>query len=166
MQKIKKDLIRKAKLKKSYAKLKQRENLQRASAASGGGETPVPSLEVHPERRAMLDKPEAAEQTIDRSQLRRSPRPKPAPFRKEFLRARQRKEEQEQRRKTLEELKRQKQIRIEERERSRKQLEKARRPGRDGQRRLGRESKFLPDMVENLLKKLDEQNASRTNGDT
>ncbi|KAL9126397.1 MAG: hypothetical protein Q9217_004542 [Psora testacea] len=166
LQKIKRDLIHKAKIKKSYAKLKQHGDLQRASIAPVHPETPISSLELHPERQAMLDEPEAVKEPPIRSQQGRPSRPKPVPYRKEVLQAQRRKEEQEQKRRTFEEDQRQKQVRREENEKLRKQLDKARRPGRHGQRRLGRESKFLPGMVNNLLKKLDEQNASRADMDT
>ena len=114
----------------------------------------------------MLDQPEAVQEPPARSQQRRPPRPKTAPFQKEYLQAQRRREEQEQRHKAFEEAKRQKQIKREQSENFRRQLDRARRPGRDGQRRLGRESKFLPGMVENLFKKLEEQKAPRINIET
>ncbi|KAL9100616.1 MAG: hypothetical protein Q9163_004032 [Psora crenata] len=170
VQKIKKNLIRKAKLKKSYAKLKLHGNLQSVVTVPTDAQTPDSSLKLHPERQALLDEgkaiPDPIEEPSAQSQQRRAPRPKTIPYRKEFLQAQQRKEQQEQRRRELEESNRQKQVKRQEHERVRKQLDKARRPGRDGQRRLGRESKFLPGMVENLFRKLNEQNASSRPLDT
>ena len=105
----------------------------------------------------MLDQPESTREPEAGPRQRRFSRPKPAPYQKQFIQAQQRKEERDRRQQAFEEANRQRQTRREDSEKFRKQLDKARRPGRDGQRRLGRESKFLPNMVENLLKKLDEQ---------
>ena len=104
----------------------------------------------------MLDQPEPAprEQQDTQQQLprRRKPlRPKTIPFRKEALLAQQRSEEREQRQKEIEEGKRQRQAKIDERERFRKAMAKARSGGRDGQRKLGRESKVLLEKVQRIM---------------
>lgn len=159
VQKIKKDLIRKAKVKKSYSKLKERVPIDTKPSlysSTPPPEEPSASLELHPERQAMLDEPEPAppEQKDAQQQLprqRKPPRPKPVPFRKEALLAQQRKEETERRRKEFEEVSRQRQAKIDERERFRKAMAKARSGGRDGQRKIGRESKVLLEKVQRMV---------------
>ncbi|KAK4697281.1 hypothetical protein P7C71_g766, partial [Lecanoromycetidae sp. Uapishka_2] len=157
VQKIKKDLIRKAKVKKSYSKLKEREQHEAPKASMYDEELhpdATASLELHPERQAMLDEPEAAPQglvqSVPRTQ-RKPPRPKVVPFQKEALHAQQRREERERRQKEIEERNRERQAKIEERERFRKAMAKARTGGRDGQRKLGRESKVLLEKVQRMM---------------
>ena len=158
VQKIKQGLIRKAKVKKSYTKLKEREALDTKPSVYSTPPEASASLELHPERQAMLDDPKSAPATQEREdphqQLprhKKAPRPKAVPFRKEALLAQQRREENERRRKEHEEASRQRQAKIEERERFRKAMAKARSGGRDGQRKLGRESKVLLEKVQRIV---------------
>ena len=162
VQKIKQDLIRKAKVKKSYSKLKQTEPVDTKpsiyATALPPPEEPSASLELHPERQAMLDvfEPASREEEGDTQQQqpprrRKPPRPKPVPFRKEAHLAQQRREEKERRRKGIEESIRQRQAKIDEREVFRKAMAKARSGGRDGQRKLGRESKVLLGKVQRMM---------------
>ena len=106
----------------------------------------------------MLDISEGNQNHHERPVDKRIPRSKPAPFEREFSRACQRKDEQERRKKEIEEADRRRQARREEHLKFRKALENARKPDRNGQRKLGRESKLLPKMVENLLERLKDQN--------
>lgn len=103
----------------------------------------------------MLDEPERKpSQAIapdQATQQRRAPRPKPVPFQKEAKLAQQRKEEQESRQRAIEESNRQRQAKMEERERFRRAMAKARSSGKDGQRKLGRESKILLEKVQRLM---------------
>lgn len=159
VQKIKQDLIRKAKIKKSYNKLKEREPVDTKPSVYSSTpppEEPSASLELHPERQAMLDEPESAPRKKNDTQQQlprqsKPPRPKAVPFRKEALLARQRREENERRQKEFEENNRQRQAKIDERERFRKAMAKARSGGRDGQRKLGRESKVLLEKVQRMV---------------
>ena len=158
VQKIKKDLIRKAKVKKSYNKLKEREQIDavKPSAFDPAPQVDGPaSTELHPERQAMLDEPESvlAEQrsVTPQPRQRRLPRPKPIPFKKEAQLAQRRKEERERRRKEIEEANRQRLAKIEERERFRKVMAKARSGGKDGKRKLGLESKVLLEKVQRMM---------------
>lgn len=161
VQKIKKDLIHKAKVKKSYAKLKERELQQPQTNSSidyAAAEDAVePSLALHPERQEMLDKPPPAPEEgrprpgPDHTRPPRQRRPKPIPFGKEAKLAAQRKTEAEARRKAIEEAQRQRQQKIEERERFRKAMAKARTGGKNGQRKLGRESKVLLEKVKRFV---------------
>ena len=158
VQKIKQDLIRKAKVKKSYGKLKERQPLDTKPSIYSTPPEPSASLELHPERQAMLDDPKSApapqEWEDTHQQLPRHkkvPRPKVVPFRKEALLAQQRREENERRRREYEEAGRQRQAKVDERERFRKAMAKARSGGRDGQRKLGRESKILLEKVQRIV---------------
>ena len=161
VQKIKKNLIRKAKIKQSYNKLKEREQLNTSKSSSNTltAQEEVPaSLELHPERQAMLDSPDTTPQQQQQQQQpfqsprqRRPPRPKPIPFQKEAQQAQQRREEHEERQKEIEEANRQRQAKIEERERFRKAMAKARSGGRNGKRKLGRESKVLLEKVQRMM---------------
>jgi hypothetical protein len=73
------------------------------------------------------------------------------PFSKEAEAARKRKEEAEQRQKEYEENQRHRREALDQRERMRKAMQKARTPGRDGKRKLGRESGFLLEKVKKLV---------------
>ena len=81
----------------------------------------------------------------------RTRKPKHQPFAKEYSQAQQRKAEAEERRKQREEADRQRQQKVEERERFRKAMAKARTGGRNGQRKLGRESGVLLERVRRLV---------------
>ncbi|KAF8863252.1 hypothetical protein BDZ45DRAFT_670556 [Acephala macrosclerotiorum] len=157
--KIKKDLIHKAKLKKSYAKLKAREPpIDRALPTLEP--SPQPQLEpastdLHPERQAMLDAPEPT--PPPRQSLPRPSRPwkekKPAYFEKEQAFAAQKKAEAEARRLEFERRNQEKKEKIEERERFRKAIAKARTGGKNGQRKLGKESQVLLERVQRMVGK-------------
>ncbi|MCJ1278265.1 hypothetical protein MMC21_006080 [Puttea exsequens] len=157
VQKIKKDLIRKAQIKKSYNKLKEREQQENPEIGSHGHratEAAATSLELHPERQAMLDEPDIPQNEPNEPNLRRQrrpTRPKPVPFEKETRLAQQRSEERERRQKEIEESSRQRHAKLKERERWRKAMEKARVGGRDGKRKLGRESKVLLERVQRMV---------------
>ena len=156
MQKIKQSLIKKAKLKKDYAKVKERElvenpdtfkSVYRDQEEAKQDEKPH-TLELHPERQAMLEKPEVPEQDLgpestNRSRRRKNKRQKPRPFEKEGKMAQQRKAGIEARKNAFEESNRQRQHKVEEREKFRKVMSKARTGGKNGQRKLGLESKVL-----------------------
>ncbi|KAJ5832100.1 hypothetical protein N7474_000411, partial [Penicillium riverlandense] len=156
-QKIKTDLIQKAKVKKAYAKIKAEE---RASAPTksvyereeeGGNEQhdKETSPEIHPERMAMLNEPAPEPEPEARAERRRprerqdrkkERRPKRSAFTKEMEIAKQRRMAAEQR----------------ERERETKQKEReamarAKRPDQFGKRRLGRESSALLSRVQRMV---------------
>ena len=99
----------------------------------------------------MLDEPESAPRKINNTQ-QQLPRPKTVPFRKEASLAQQRREENERRQKELEENNRQRQAKIDERERFRTAMAKARSGGRDGRKKLGRESKVLLEKVQRMVR--------------
>lgn len=160
--KIKKNLIHKAKVKKSYAKLKAREPpvdkpipdeaLEDVQAAAPL--PPQPSQELHPERQAMLDAPQESIppplRTFQARSVRKKPR-KPAYFEKETAFAEQKKAEVEARRFEFERRDKERKQKIVERERLRKTMAKARTGGKNGQRKLGRESKALLEKVRRVV---------------
>ncbi|KAK5073134.1 hypothetical protein LTS08_004219 [Lithohypha guttulata] len=183
-QKIKEDLIQKAKVKKSYAKLRSHKDGQEEPVAKydpyAEAEDPTRSIalvpqsaeedegtaipektgEIHPQRQAMLDQPERPEPTHSQGRRReRKPRRekdgsnanheaiaerkrdinKPARYKKEFAQADERKAQEEAR-----------QIARAQREKERKALIKARKPGKDGKIKLGRQSDVLLSRVQRL----------------
>lgn len=94
---------------------------------------------------------EQMEASEDRVPDRRRRRPKRSPFQKEIKLAEQRKAEAEQRRREREEGRKQRLAKIEERERFRRAMAKARKGGKNGQRKLGRESKVLLERVKKVM---------------
>lgn len=156
--KIKQDMIHKAKLKKSYAKLKAREPIE-PSAPIPSSLSPPPAAPpaLHPERQAMLDAPEAPapgplHQGLKPKQDRdRRKNKRPAYFEKEVAFAEKQKAEQEARRVELERREKERKEKIEDRERFRKAMAKARTGGKNGQRKLGKESKVLLERVKRIV---------------
>lgn len=166
VQKIKKDLIHKAKIRKEYAKLKARElpakpqhsvyeRYDENPDADNGTAKPTsePTLKPHPDRQVLLDgpspEPEQAPERANPHKPRK--RPRPQPFNHEAELAQKRREEAEARQKAREETENERQLRLAERERFRKAMTKARTGGRNGQRKLGRESKVLLEKVKRLV---------------
>ncbi|KAH7026925.1 hypothetical protein B0J12DRAFT_745939 [Macrophomina phaseolina] len=167
VQKIKKDLIHKAKIKKQYAKIRERElHGQKARQSDDDdddddnnnndkeGKSPAtePTLELHPERQARLDEPSPGPGRDEKQKDQRpQKRQKPKTFSKEAALGQKRKEEAEARRLAREESERQRQEKIAQRERMRKQMAKARAPGKDGKRKLGREAPVLLERVKKIV---------------
>jgi hypothetical protein len=148
-QKIKADLIQKAKVKKAYAKVRAAAAQDELPSVYSKAETetehpdPAPvSLELHPDRQAMVDAPEAQYTTTTTRQDRppRERRLKPDRFSKEKEVAAQRREDLAARQRARDE-----------REKERHAMLKARRPGRDGKIKLGRQSQVLLSKVKRLL---------------
>lgn len=171
-QQIKKDLIEKAKLRKEYAKVKAREaetiqptrsvydNVEEDTTKTNEDTEEAqqePTVERHPDRTALIENtersptPEPQQQQQPRERQRKPRKPKPVPFAREHAEAQQRKEEAEERRRAREEAEKQRQQKIEERERFRKAMAKARTGGKNGQRKLGRESKILLERVQRMV---------------
>lgn len=103
----------------------------------------------------MLDAPEPT--PLPRQSQPRLSRPwkekKPAYFEKEQAFAEQKKAEAEARRLEFERRNQEKKEKIEERERFRKAMAKARTGGKNGQRKLGKESQVLLERVQRMLGK-------------
>lgn len=167
VRKIQHDLIRKAKVKKSYQKLKERENFTKPEGIPAiyqtleEAEEPA-SLELHPDRQAMLSEPEVKQlqvsgTTKDDGSMRRQPRErrrkKKAPFEREARLAEQRRAEKMAKRKEFEENRQKREQKLQERERFRKAMAKARVGGKNGQRKLGRESAVLLEKAKRIMEK-------------
>ncbi|KAI2617008.1 hypothetical protein GGS26DRAFT_577454 [Hypomontagnella submonticulosa] len=169
--KIKRDLIHKAKVKKAYKKIKAAEQAasskpdvtttagttEDADVDAGAAETP-PSPQIHPERQAMLGEeeeeagPSSPPPPGDHRPRRRKQKPrKPGYFDKAVADAERKKAEAEARAQEIERRNAERSRKLEERERLRRALVKARTPGRDGKRKLGRESGFLLEKVKKLV---------------
>ncbi|TVY59020.1 hypothetical protein LCER1_G000631 [Lachnellula cervina] len=163
--KIKKDLIHKAKVKKSYAKLKARDpDLAPSSAPPPTESEPEPvTQELHPERQAMLDAPRSPTPPPNQNQgsnpnpypgtrqPRRNTNKRPAYFEKEQAFAAQQKADAEAKRIERERREKERGEKVEERERFRRAMAKARTGGKNGQRKLGRESKVLLEKVRRVV---------------
>ena len=180
MIKIKKDLIHKAKVKKSYAKVRSSGDpiLSKPQVALPESSTIViqapaeplrapspepaqneePAQELHPERQAMLDAPVLEEAPLPPRntgpklpRAERKPRAKkPGYFEKEQAIADAKKKEQDERRAEFERREKEKKAKLEERERFRRAMAKARTGGKNGQRKLGRESNVLLEKVKRM----------------
>ncbi len=159
---IKKNLIHKAKVKKTYAKLKAREppvdkpipNDALEDIQPATRRPPQPSQELHPERQAMLDAPRGPTPPPLRTSHARAHRKrpfKPAYFEKETAFAERKKAEAEERRLEFENRDRERKQKMVERERFRKAMAKARTGEKNGQRKLGRESKALLEKVRRVV---------------
>ncbi|KAL9000417.1 MAG: hypothetical protein Q9169_000934 [Polycauliona sp. 2 TL-2023] len=163
VKKIKDNLIRKAQVKKSYNKIKARESIpvpkyysEQPPTGTEDVEQAPASMELHPARQAMLEEPSTstlpdASAPSKQAGGKRPRRAKPTPYEKETLLAQQRKEERDARHEAAEKGRLDRQHKIEERERFRKAMAKARTGGKNGQRKLGRESKVLLERVQSLV---------------
>ena len=157
-QKIKNDLIQQAKVKKSYAKVKAQEDAKRVEEADkvttrapDEDEVPQPaSLELHPDRQAMVDAPEPTHRNRSRDALdyddvkgfkarQQKRQPKPSRYRKEFELADQRKQQFEARNKAREA-----------RAKERKAMAKAKRPGKDGRMKVGKQGTVLLSRIKRM----------------
>ncbi|KAL8947655.1 MAG: hypothetical protein Q9222_006088 [Ikaeria aurantiellina] len=159
VKKIKDGLIRKAKVKKSYSKIKEQEAIVQPKYYSDPpnedpepeSEIPPASMELHPARQAMLEEPAVNNLPESSQRPRRHRKPKQDPFKKESSKAITRNQEQAEKRAAIEQARQEKQKKVEERERCRKAMAKARTGGKNGQRKLGRESKILLERVKSLV---------------
>ncbi|KAL8726665.1 MAG: hypothetical protein Q9181_005963 [Wetmoreana brouardii] len=158
--KIKDGLIRKAKVRKSYGKIREKEPVvvpkYYAEQSSSEPEPAPASMELHPARQAMLDRSQESpvsnlSQSSHQPREKRPRRPKHAPFEKEARLVQQQKAAAQERREAAENVRLERQRKIEERERFRKAMTKARTGGKNGQRKLGRESKVLLERVRSLV---------------
>lgn len=161
-QKIKNDLIHKAKVKKAYAKIKAEElaiaprrsvydtaegdEIATSKNEEKAGEDTT-TLELHPDRIAMLNEPEAELAPAPRPERRprgegkqRERRPKPSAFSREMEFAEKRRKAEEARQKDREA-----------KQNEREKLLRAKRPDQFGKRRLGRESNALLSRVQRMV---------------
>ncbi|KPI43261.1 uncharacterized protein AB675_6694 [Cyphellophora attinorum] len=173
--KIKSDLIQKAKVKKAYAKVKAEEQRKEEEAEEAainvGVSTPpreegVPdiaaTMDLHPDRQAMLDKPDTAQPSTPQLNARRRNRGSVHTIDHEDVngfrdRRRDRKPKKsryEQDIKLAAEKRAQFAARANAREarhKERKAMAKAKRPGKDGKQKLGRQGNVLLSRVQRLM---------------
>ncbi|KAI1770839.1 hypothetical protein F4818DRAFT_445772 [Hypoxylon cercidicola] len=162
--KIKKDIIYKAKVKKAYKKIKAAEQTSSkpdttdTTTATDDVDAAPPSPAIHPERQAMLEEDEEPEPepsppppTERRPRRHRQKQRKPGYFDEAAAEAERKKAEADARAQEIEERNAERNRKIAEREKFRRALAKARTPGRDGQRKLGRESGLLLEKVKKLV---------------
>jgi hypothetical protein len=174
LDKIKKNLIHKAKVKKDFAKLKARLEKQEQKPTSTAtaepatrNDEPPTSLEPHPDRLALLSQPEQPQNPArsntnkdtsnskpsqpKSSELKKQRRPQYSPFSKAAQEAKKRKKEAERRQRELERVEKEKKEKAEQRDRHRMVMAKARRGGRNGQRSLATEGEVLLERVKKLM---------------
>lgn len=176
MQKIKRELIHKAKVKKQYAKIKAAvETTQQRSHDPSTAQSIInrssPANEryqaedlegnklVENARESLISQDEqfnAHQDTSDAARNRQSHqskqrRPRTNPYGKEVAAAEQRQAEVDARRAAREKADRDRAEKLAERERFRKAMAKARSGGKNGQRKLGRESQVLLERVQRIM---------------
>ncbi|CCE28121.1 uncharacterized protein CPUR_01595 [Claviceps purpurea 20.1] len=178
--KIKKDLIHKAKVKKEYAKIKSREQTKQQSttdknvdddADNGGrdqggdtgrereGAQEEPQEKMHPTRELMLKDEDMAQvgatassdaTTTARDGSRRRTR-RPGYYDKQLSKAEEKRKEEEQRRMEMQRRGEERERKIADRQKFKKAMAKT--VGRDGKKKLGRESSILLDKVKRMMDK-------------
>ena len=164
MQKVKRDRIHRATVKRSYAKLKAREGQQQHAPPHDASATDAPAeparLALHPERQERMQHASAvrdAAPTKGHAPHRARGRSKPDPFRRETAAAQQAKDAAEEKRRAIEAGQEERKARQAQRERWRREMAKARgqdaRGNRTGKPRLGRESKVLLEKVQRMMAK-------------
>ena len=131
--------------------------------------SPIPEeVQIHPDRQAMLDSENqtptqsaADADADDQQQQQQQPRQprqrhqkrqrRPDYFSKQLAAAEEAKKQAEERAAEAARREQERQKRMAERERYRKAMAKAKAPGRDGKRKIGRESKVLLERVQKLM---------------
>ena len=166
---IKRDIIHKAKIKREYAKVRERElaqqsnlhyqNVYESRDNSAEYQEPPSSLKRHPERENMINEKSLPTKIIGSGPYHADDLPsgtdyklrqKPLPFRNEVLQAERLRAEAHVRQKARKEAELQKMQRWQERERIRRAMAKAR-GTRNGKRKLGGESKILLEKVKKIV---------------
>lgn len=179
---VKRDLIEKAKVKKQYSKIKARQEQEQLPSGPKLGPvvhlpengpqdgSPTPDADateqaqpqIHPQRQAMLegDDDDAAADAQQHHRgtgdnySRRRGRKRPrggGGYEKELAEAAKKKQEAEERAAERARREEERNRKTAERERHRRAMAKARTPGRNGQRKLGRESFVLLDKVKKMV---------------
>jgi hypothetical protein len=159
-------LIHKAKIKKAYAKIKAEElRSDSNSKAAQPEDEPQEEPQIHPDRQALLDggddgadghtnahaDGEGASHNDGRPRGNRARGRRPDYFNKSLQHAERKKVEAEARAEEARRRTEQKTRRVAERERFRKAMGKARTGGKNGQRKLGRESALLLERVKRMV---------------
>lgn len=150
--KIKKDLIHKAKVKKAYKKIKQKEF---GPAKDNGDDAATEQEQMHPTRKLMIKDEDKAQEGVTPTgkeasgdgQRRRTRRP--GYYDKQLAKADERSKEADQRRQEWEQRQAERAEKIAEREKYKRAMAKT--VGRDGKKKLGRESGLLLDKVKKMM---------------
>ncbi|OAA47553.1 hypothetical protein NOR_02043 [Metarhizium rileyi] len=169
--KIKKDLIQKAKVKKEYAKIKAREQQTCQSRHGkdhdevGGGADSQGEADrlqeeaeekMHPTRELMLKDEDKAQAGVDAATdstsdgMRRRTR-RPGYYDKQLQKAQERQEAYEEKTRERERRTEERERKMAERQRFKKAMAKT--VGKDGKKKLGRESTLLLDKVKRMMEK-------------
>lgn len=181
---VKRDLIEKAKVKKQYSKIKARQEQEQLASGPKLGPvvhlpengpqdgSPTPDADateqaqpqIHPQRQAMLEGDDDDDDAAADAQQhhrgtgdnysRRRGRKRPrggGGYEKELAEAAKKKQEAEERAAERARREEERNRKTAERERHRRAMAKARTPGRNGQRKLGRESFVLLDKVKKMV---------------
>ncbi|KIW16192.1 hypothetical protein PV08_06243 [Exophiala spinifera] len=151
-QKIKRDLIQKAKVKKAYAKVKAQEeaanpvsstHIEDEEAHDGPLDAEPASLELHPDRQAMVEAADSRDARDDQGHSSRNHprqrRPKQSRFKKELELA-------SQHRANIEAKQRARELR----DKERRAMIKAKKPGKNGKIKLGRQGTVLLSRIQRM----------------
>ena len=157
-QKIKGDLVHKAKVRKEFSKLQKSkpmpsEQPQQAlerSGIKGGRQSSQNGKDAANEAFAVTSA--TNDRTWHEHPSRTNMRQRPAPFQREMRAAQRRQADAEAKKQDEDVAQQQKTEKVAERERFRKAMAKARAGGINGQRKLGRESKVLLERVQRMVK--------------
>lgn len=152
MTKVKKDLIHKVKVKKAYKKIREKEF---GDAAKLQDKEQDDSEQMHPTRQLMIKDEDKAQESVaatgnegegdgNRRRTRR-----PGYYDKQLAKADQRSNEAEERRQEWERRQAERSDRMAEREKYKRAMAKT--VGRDGKKKLGRESHLLLDKVKRII---------------
>lgn len=113
--------------------------------------SPPPKKPFSAHRLSEVDEASSEQVQDERMHPDRRRRARPQTFAKEAAYASKKRAEAQERKNAKEEATRQRQQKLEGRERFRKAMAKAKAPGRDGKRKLGRESKVLLEKVQKMV---------------
>jgi hypothetical protein len=144
VQKIKHKLVRKAELHKELTRARKQETI-----------TEPASLDLHPDRQALIDAAEDEPQKPTATRV--APRPprqqhfKPNPYAQESQEAQRRREEAEAKEQAFQKSYLERKKKMQSRERMNRAVANARKPGKDGKRRLGREGAVLLEKIKKMV---------------
>lgn len=161
--KIKKDLIHKAKVKKAYQKIKAREEQVPAPTQDAPGhgddaghdEAKEAAEQIHPARQLMLKDEDRAQagalddEAVPSADGQRRRTRRPGYYDKQLQQAEEQRAETERRQLEIQRRRQEREVKLAERDKFKRAMAKTR--GRDGKKKLGRESGMLLDKVRRLV---------------
>jgi hypothetical protein len=153
VQKIKHKLVRKAELHKELTRARKQEAVTEP-------EEPA-SLDLHPDRQALIDaagdEPKEPQEPQEPSAAKFVPRlprqqwSKPNPYARESQEAKKRREDTEAREQAYQKADLERKKKMQDRDRMRRAVANARKPGRDGKKKLGREGAVLLEKIKKMI---------------